>query len=244
MNPMTPNFISNLADLQGLMALFDTLPGVFVYAKDRQSRFMLANQAELGLLGVKTLEEVVGKRDADFFEPRIADTFVVEDQRVLAGQPSLNQRQMVPDQAGHVRWYLSNKMPLHGKQGEVVGLCGLLRDLTHADSEAQAYGSLAPVIEHINAHYKQAIKTGDLAGLVGLSVSQLNRKFKAFTGLSPVAYILKVRLDAAQSRLLHSDMSVTAIAADLGFYDQSYFTRQFQKGVGMSPTAFRLRGSD
>lgn len=244
MNPMTQDFISRLADLQGLMALFDTLPGVFVYAKDRQSRFMLANQAELRLLGIGALDEMIGKRDADFFEKRIAAAYVAEDQRVLAGQSSINQRQMVPDPDGRVRWYISSKTPLRGKAGEIVGLCGLLRDLTHADSEAEAYGSLAPVIEHINAHYKQTIKTGDLADLVGLSVSQLNRKFKAFTGFSPVTYILKVRLDAAQSQLLYSDMSVTEIAADLGFYDQSYFTRQFQKGVGMPPTAFRLRGSD
>lgn len=239
MHALTQKFIDSLAQPHSALALFDVLPGVYFYAKDRHGRFMLANPAELELLGAASLAEVVGKSDADFFEQSVANLYAAEDRCVLAGETILNKRWMVPDRQGQMRWYLSSKMPLFGKPGEIVGLCGLLRELGHADGQVQAYGDLAPVIEHINAHYKRPLKVGALAALVGLSVSQLTRKFKAFSGLSPVAYILKVRLGAAQLQLIHSDRSIANIADDLGFYDQSYFTRQFSKETGLSPARFR-----
>ena len=242
MHPLAQSFVAGLVEPQDLVGLFDTIPGLYFYAKNLQSQFMLANPSQLRLLGVRTLEEVVGKRDADFFEKNIANLYVAEDHAVFAGQSILNKRWMVPDREGRMRWYLSTKIPLRGKRGEIVGLCGLLRDLHSANGEVQSYGSLAPVIEHINNHYGQPIVTGDLAVLVGLSVSQFNRKFKAFTGLSPAAYILTVRINAAKAQLLHDDLTITQIAEDLGFYDQSHFTRLFMKNIGCSPTQFRRNG--
>lgn len=141
-----------------------------------------------------------------------------------------------------MRWYLSSKVPLRGRDGKIIGLCGLLRDLHSANGEVESYGSLAPAIAHINAHYGRPIMTGELAARVGLSASQFNRRFRAFTGLSPAAYILTVRINAAKAQLLHGDRSVTDIARDLGFYDQSFFSRQFTQRVGMPPGRFRREG--
>lgn len=238
--PTAPHeFLASLAEPAALTALFDTLPGVYFYAKDRHSRFTLANAAQLRLLGAATLDEVVGKRDEDFFAREIADLYLAEDQAVFAGETILNKRWMVPGSEGRMRWYLSSKLPLRDKHGAVVGLCGLLRDLHEASGEVEAYGSLAPVIAHINTHYKEPVLAEDLAALVGVSTSQFNRRFKAFTGLSPMAYLLTVRVNAAKAQLLHTDRSVTEIARDLGFYDQSHFTRLFTKAEGKSPTWFR-----
>jgi AraC-like DNA-binding protein len=241
MNPVSRSFVADLEDPQALGALFDTIPGIYFYAKNLHSQFMLANRAELELLGASALEEIVGKSDADFFEKETADLYMGEDQVVFTGQSILNKRWMVPDHEGRMQWYLSTKIPLRGKQGEIIGLCGLLRDLRSSSGEVQSYGRLAPVIEHINAHYRDSVITETLAALVGLSVSQFNRKFREFTGLSPAAYILTVRINAAKAQLLHTERTVADIAEYLGFYDQSHFTRLFSKAVGQSPSQFRRR---
>lgn len=242
MHPLTRAFTAALGGPQAFVGLFDTLPGAYCYAKDLQSRFMLANQAQLALLGAGTLDEVIGKRDADFFDADIADLYVAEDQEAFAGRSILNKRWMVPDRSGRMCWYLSSKVPLCGANGNIIGLCGLLRDLHSADGEVQAYGGLAPAIAHINTHYRRPIMAGELAARVGLSVSQFNRKFKAFTGLSPADYVTAVRVNAAKAQLLHGDRTVADIAEYLGFYDQSHFSRLFGKATGQSPSRFRREG--
>ncbi len=102
-----------------MSALLDALPELYFYAKDRYSRFVMANAAEIELLGLSSLEQMLGKSDRDFFEPAIAALYIEEDRQVLAGERILNKKWMAPDAKGHIRWYLSSKIPLHGLDGSI-----------------------------------------------------------------------------------------------------------------------------
>ncbi len=145
----------------------------------------------------------------------------------------------MPSAQGHIHWYLSSKIPLRGKDGGLIGLCGLLRDLQRGELESKPYSDLAEVIRRINESQGRGIRIPEMAGRMGLSVSQFNRKFKALSGMSPGAYIAKVRINAACQQLLGTDRTVVEIAEDLGFYDHSFFIRAFSKAVGMPPGRFR-----
>lgn len=78
-----------------------------------------------------------------------------------------------------------------------------------------------------------------LAEEMNLSTSQLNRKMKGVTGLSTIAYLLKVRLTKAHQMLLGSDTLVVEVAEACGFNDVSYFNRAFKKEFDQTPSQIR-----
>lgn len=92
---------------------------------------------------------------------------------------------------------------------------------------------------HIDQHLSAEIKTGELAEVLGLSVSHFTRSFKQTLGISPQAYIVRKRIDAACRMMLETDEPLTRIAHIHGFYDHSHFTRKFHLETGSSPQAWR-----
>ena len=182
---------------------------------------------------------MIGKNDYDFFDRNMADQYLAEDKKVLAGEKFVNQRWMVPDKNGVITWCISHKHPLTDKEGNIKGIFCTFRDLRMAGFEAKPFFDLSEVVEYIHAHYSENITTDDLAKVVGLSTSQLNRKFKETLSDSPISYLLKIRIEKATERLLKTDDSITEISFTCGFNNQTYFNRQFKKINGLSPRDYR-----
>ena len=239
-NFFSTNNLNINGQLADLISAFDGMPDIYFYVKNTKSEFIISNKAFAELLGTDT-ERITGYTDREFFEKNIAELYIEEDQGVFQGKPIINKRWMVPNSSGAISWYLSTKKPLHDKNGDIIGLCGTLRDLRIAGKEAKPYFDLSEVIEHINENFHRKISSKELADILNLSVSQLDRKFKAFAGVSPQTYILKVRINAASTELVQTDKSITEIYLDNGFYDQSYFGRQFKKFTGVTPRQYRLK---
>ena len=237
-------FYDELADPSQLTALFDCMSDVYFYAKNRRSEFVMANTAELRLFGLNDITELLGKTDYDFFDKTLADLYTSEDSRVFNGESIINQRWVVPDKDGLMKWDLSSKLPLRNKSGEIIGLCGLMRDIKKTGIALKPYYDLSQVIDYIADHYSEQIKVKTLADIMGVSVSQLDRKFKSFTGVSPTTYIIKVRLDAVAGSLLQSDRTISELAHEYGFYDHSQLSRLFKAHYGMTPSAYRKSQRD
>lgn len=72
-----------------------------------------------------------------------------------------------------------------------------------------------------------------------MSKSNLNRKIKVSTGLTPVEFIRKVRFDYAFRLLKETDLSIKEVAYSSGFNDPKYFTRCFKKTYGISPKDYK-----
>jgi two-component system, cell cycle sensor histidine kinase and response regulator CckA len=119
------------AERQLMRTLIDSMPNP-LYAKDRESRFLLANKEVTRLMGAASPEEVLGKTDFDFYPEELAQRFYEDDQQVMAsGQPLLGReepRRLDPD--GNPRWVLTTKAPLHNDDGEVIGMVGTAQDIT------------------------------------------------------------------------------------------------------------------
>jgi PAS domain S-box-containing protein len=224
------------------LALFDALPDVCLFVKDRRSRFVTGNRAWLDMHGVGTPAEMAGKSDADFHPAALATQYVAEDRRVMkSGRPLRDQAWLVRDHAGVPRWYLCTKVPLFDDHGAVDGIAGILRPVDRAGQAPDEYRRLTPVMEHVVAHFGRPIAVADLARLADLSVSQLQRDFRRLFNITPGDYILWTRLIMARRRLEESADPVGRIARDCGFYDQSHFTRAFKAHVGVPPLEYRRR---
>jgi hypothetical protein len=113
-----------------LRTLIDNIPDT-IYSKDLHSRKTLANLSEVRFLGAKTEDEVLGKDDFDFYPKDVAARFHADDYTVLqSGKPIVNRDHYVIDETGQKRWFLSSKLPLMGKNNQVMGLVGISRDIT------------------------------------------------------------------------------------------------------------------
>jgi AraC-like DNA-binding protein len=76
---------------------------------------------------------------------------------------------------------------------------------------------------------------------IGLSRTNLYRKLKAVTDLSPVELIKNKRLEIAAKLLLESDYNVTEISIYVGFNSAAYFTQCFRNNYGCSPTEYATK---
>ena len=112
-----------------LRTLIDNLPDG-IYAKDAAGRKTLANLADQKTMRCKTEAEAIGKTDFDFFPPEMAEKFWADDQKVIQGQPVVNREEFVLDEKGRKRWLLTSMLPLRDKDGNIIGLVGIGRDIT------------------------------------------------------------------------------------------------------------------
>ncbi|MFM1561791.1 MAG: PAS domain-containing protein, partial [Roseibacillus sp.] len=122
-------FVSTLRPGQIALGLFEALPDVLFWIKDRQSRFVFVNLAFSDLIRRKP-HEFIGKTDTDIFPPEIARTFLQDDQVVFETRKSiLNKMELVTRRAGGIEWRMTSKVPLFSAEGELVGTSGISRRL-------------------------------------------------------------------------------------------------------------------
>ncbi|MEW4453470.1 AraC family transcriptional regulator [Bremerella sp. JC817] len=228
-----------------LAGLFEYLPDVYLYVKDTEGRFVAANENLWRMRGYESEQQLLGKTDLDIHPRYLAERYMAEDRQVMDANQSLpNQIWLVPGEPGELKWFVSTKIPLLSAAGNVVGLAGVMRDLEKARSVARLFNEFEQVVSFVLRNYEHAIRVDELAQMVHLSISQFDRRFKATYHMTPQQYILRVRLHAACHELLASGASVAQIATSCGFYDHSYFTKQFRKHLGISPTEYRVRYQD
>ena len=94
----------------------------------------------------------------------------------------------------------------------------------------------------IERDYRSELTLAQLAREACWSVSHLSAEFRRACGISPIAYLLQLRLREGAYLLRDRNLSVAAIARQLGFADPFYFSRLFRRRYGLSPSDYRKRG--
>lgn len=241
----SPNLLSTLlhigARAPDVAELFDYVANVLLWMKDADGHYQWVNTAFVLNFGLGDRAEVVGRTDFDLCSVPLANQYRLDDERVLRGERIIARVELVGRFDHTVRWCVTSKVPLRNESGRIIGTAGLTRPLDRDASIAPVDSALSGALRRISERYAESITNRQLAEACGLSVRAFERQFRATYGVSPHDYLRELRVRMSCSALVFSCRSITQIASDCGFADQSHFSKEFRRVIGETPRAYRDR---
>jgi AraC family transcriptional regulator len=99
--------------------------------------------------------------------------------------------------------------------------------------------SLRRACEYMRAHFRENLTLAQVARAVGVHPVYLGQIFRQELNQTLGEYLNHIRVQAAADHLANTDIPLSGIALDFGFYDQSHFTRIFRRYTGATPAVFR-----
>lgn len=125
-------------------------------------------------------------------------------------------------------------------QAFIVKICSIIerKGVTKENSE---HSLSIKIKNYIDNHYKENISLEKIAQAVTVNRYYLAHTFKATTGFSPMQYVTRRRIGEAQNLLINTDMSITQIAASVGYNNSNYFQNVFRQNVGLTPGSYRQK---
>lgn len=233
-------WLASLASEAPFLVMFDHLPGVCFFVKDRAGRTMFASRAILERYHMKKEDEMLGLTDFDINPGPMATAYVRDDKRLLDGAAKQVERiELWWDRLGLPEWYLVTKLPIHGRQGRVEGVMGILRKATAQEEQLPIFQTVSKAVAIIRKDYAKPLTIAGLAEVCGESLRQLQRHFQSAFGISAQEFLIRTRVIAAAKLLEETTLNATEIAARTGFGDSSSFAEQFRQRCGTTPTDYR-----
>ena len=98
---------------------------------------------------------------------------------------------------------------------------------------------IKPVLEYIEAHYGEELSLDILSNVAGMNARYFCKVFYSLVKTTPMNYVNFYRIEQAAFFLETSDMYITEIATNCGFWESSYFTKVFKKFKGTTPHCYR-----
>jgi AraC-like DNA-binding protein len=233
-------FLSQLAEPFTGEALFDCLPDVVFFIKNSHGEYVVVNQTLVKRCGCRDKQELIGRRADEMFPPPFGLSYRAQDERVLrSGDAIVNQLELHFHALGGRGWCLTDKLPLYGRNGRVIGLVGVSKDLVPANERSEDYARVARAVQQIQTRYSEPLRVKELAAGAGLSEYQFEQRIRKIFQLTAGQLIQKTRMEVAVRRLRDTNDAIAAVALDCGYSDQSAFTRQFRQTAGLSPSEYR-----
>lgn len=204
-----------------LRTIIDALPD-YIYAKDRQGRFLWNNPAHAKDLGAASAAAMRGKSDFDFFPRELAQQFFADEQKIVAtGESVINQEQYKarPGAVDGIKiWSLSSKVLWRGKDGRILGTVGITRDIQALKLTQEALRQSEEKLREFTAQLEQSNRElQDFAYVASHDLQEPLRKIVVFGERlkekcgdilppEPRDYIERMQKAAARMQILISDL--------------------------------------
>jgi AraC family L-rhamnose operon transcriptional activator RhaR len=137
--------------------------------------------------------------------------------------------------------------PVSRHRGDIIGRLALYlscvaRTVAERDDlRGQTHPAVLDAMRMMEADPARPWTLTELAHALHLAPGYLVRLFKSATGLPPMAYLSRHRVELAADRLLHTDQPISRIGESVGWPDQNYFARRFKSHYGLSASTYRQR---
>jgi PAS domain S-box-containing protein len=219
-----------------LQYVVDNVP-YCIFWKDKESRYLGCNKNFAALDGSSDPRELIGRTDYDMAWREHAEGYRRFDRATMErGEPLLNQEEVTHDDQGREMVILTSKVPLRNESGEVIGLLGIIVDITdrkrietelkaakeEAERAARIKGEFLANISHelrtpltLVASPLESLLAGDSGPLPRAAVSQIERAHRnALRLVGMVNDLLDFsRLDAGKQRVVREHTDVAQLAA-------------------------------
>ncbi|QGG57657.1 AraC family transcriptional regulator [Paenibacillus sp. B01] len=125
--------------------------------------------------------------------------------------------------------------------GEIARACARRDEPGDAPGGAEEDNALVrALLRLLSTQYAEPVTMEGIAESLGYSRAYLSRVFKRHTGATPVSYLLRLRIDKGRLMLRErKDLTIEQIASSVGLQDALYFSRQFRRFYGESPSEYR-----
>ena len=233
-------WLASLAPGNLFHPLFNHIPGVYFFAKNKEGHIMFASEGLRRRYSLRDETEILGMTDFDLNPGSMAQAYVQDDRELLQGRVAIVERvELWWDRQGLPDWFLVTKLPLLDRRGRIQGVMGTLRRPDEAERRLPVFQTVGQAVEIIRRDFSKPLLIEDVAAKCGQSLRQLQRRFASAFGISPQEFLLRTRVLAATRLLEETDLGVGEIAGRCGFVDQSSFTQHFRKRLGIPPLAYR-----
>ena len=111
-----------------------------------------------------------------------------------------------------------------------------LSDETQASQNDRMHQVVQLIMTYMENNYAKDISIEQLATLYYVSPTYLSKIFKDLTGVSPINYLIQIRLKKAHELLTTDDLTVKEVAKAVGYEDAYHFSKSFKKHFGTSPS--------
>ena len=170
---------------------------------------------------------------------RVSFRLLCGDDEVLFSESPFR---VLPDAGFSVR-QICSELCSANLAGDKLILTSLLFRLLHEIIQLMVQSSeknrVDAAVKYISSHFYENTPILSLASSCYLSEAQFFRQFRKATGMTPVAYRNKLRIEQAKKLLADNELSIGGISRLIGFENIYYFDRLFKKYTGMTPTDYR-----
>jgi diguanylate cyclase (GGDEF)-like protein/PAS domain S-box-containing protein len=228
-------------------AMIDTLPD-FIFAKDRAGRFLAANAATAKVMRARTVANLLGRTDAEFYPPDLVARFQADEEILFKGGQTIIVEQPGRRLDGSLGWLCSLKAPLRDVDGTVSAYVGHGRDITEEKLVRQAIQRHKAEAEHARdmLHMATAVLTDGFAlygaddrlvhcnesfaslygrawkALLGRSFAELHRMPRIRAGVEAAGLEFNVWLDEQTERHARAD----GVPYEFWFNDRAFSVRE------------------
>ncbi|BAZ16118.1 signal transduction histidine kinase [Calothrix sp. NIES-4071] len=162
-----------------LNAINQTTPN-FIYAKDRDGKFLMANPATLEAIGLEETE-VIGKTDKEFLKDRDQALMVMENDRLVLESGQVQVLEETVQFPKGTRTYISSKSPYYDSDGSIIGLIGVSADITERKQIERLLAESEELYRTLAEASSQFVWLLNLDG----SIEYANSHWRSFTGYQP-----------------------------------------------------------
>ena len=220
--------------------LFDAIPDTVFFVKDRAGRYTAVNRTLVERTGCASKADLIGRTDEEVFSGELGRRIAEQDDATTRnGRTLVAVLELHLHPNGSEGWCLTWKAPMRDAKGEIVGLFGMSRDVQSAGYSLDETRALSDALDHARRHLHTALRVSELAARAGLSSFRFGQRIRQLFGMSASQYLTRLRIDFARDRLRNSSASISEIAMDSGYADQTAFSRQFRRVCGVSPKRYR-----
>jgi len=200
--------------------IFRVIPDIVFCVKDEKRTYRSANLAFVHRLGLKSEDQVIGKRAEELFPADLAEVYQKQDEDVLLRGSEFSDRL------------------------DVIGLASISRDLDTPSAGDLKMAGLQRVVDWVYENLEKEMTVSDLAKIAKMKQAHLERRVKRVFKMSVGQFVRRARIDRAAQLLQNSDLGIAEIALECGYSEQSSLTRQFKSAVGCPPGEFRKKRDD